>query len=457
MAKLADAYQIPTPSQSFVTSADEAGTLVESDNTPKVVKIVADEILHKTDVGGVVTDVVGVESMRDAFSRVVESARSHDPEARIKGALIQDQVAEGVEVIIGATTGSVFGKLVGFGIGGIMVEVLKDITFRLAPTSREQASQMLDEISGSTLLDGVRGKSAVQKDSLVDLICSVSQLVSDCPEIDEIDLNPVIATSTEAVAVDVRIILNFEEKVERPRPSRDEILAAMTRIMRPSAVAVVGASAEDGKIGNSVMRNLIDGGYQGHLYPVHPRADEILGHKCYPSVLEIPTDVDIAVFCIPARFVASVIAECGEKGIAGAVLIPSGFAEIGSMNSNRKWCLQHARTTFDSWDRISTGSTTHTTICVPPFVLPTPRKALWLCRHRAVELAWRSLDLVEAPIWVYLQSSDWGTRRTSTKTICLPSSKTIPILRSLQCMWKTSRMVVHSPMWRLVCPRKNLL
>lgn len=329
VAKLADAYQIPTPSQSFVTSAEEAGTLVESDNTPKVVKIVADEILHKTDVGGVVTDVVGPESMRDAFSTVVNSARSHEPDAQVKGALIQDQVPEGVEVIIGATTDPVFGKLVGFGIGGIMVEVLKDITFRLAPTSREQASQMLDEISGSALLDGVRGKPAIQKDSLVDLICSVGQLVSDCPEIDEIDLNPVIATSTEAVAVDVRIILNFEEKVERPRPSRDEILAAMTRIMRPSAVAVVGASAEDGKIGNSVMRNLIDGGYQGHLYPVHPRADEILGHKCYPSVLEIPTEVDIAVFCIPARFVASVIAECGEKRIAGAVLIPSGFAEIG--------------------------------------------------------------------------------------------------------------------------------
>ena len=77
------------------------------------------------------------------------------------------------------------------------------------------------------------------------------------------------------------------------------------------------------------MKNLIDGGYQGHLYPVHPRAEEILGKKCYASVLDIPTEVDIAIFCIPARFVASVIAECGEKNIAGAVLIPSGFAEIG--------------------------------------------------------------------------------------------------------------------------------
>lgn len=329
VALIADAYRIPTPNQRFVASAEEAAKLVAEDNTPKVVKVVSDEILHKTDVGGVVTDVIGAEAMRAAFQQVVDSARSHDSEDEIKGALIQDQVSEGVEVIIGATSDPVFGKLVAFGLGGIMVEVLKDITFRLAPTTRTQASEMLDEISGSKLLEGVRGKPAVRKEGLIDLICSVSQLVTDCPEISEIDLNPVIATSKDSVAVDVRIILDFEEQVQRPRPSKDEILAAMTRIMKPSAVAVVGASAEDGKIGNSVMRNLIDGGYQGHLYPVHPRADEILGKRCYPSVLDIPTDVDIAVFCIPARFVASVIAECGQKGIAGAVLIPSGFAEIG--------------------------------------------------------------------------------------------------------------------------------
>lgn len=129
--------------------------------------------------------------------------------------------------------------------------------------------------------------------------------------------------------MDVRIKLDFEEPVQRPRPSHEEILAAMSRIMRPSAVAVIGASAEEGKIVNSVMKNLIDGGCHGHLYPVHPRAEEILGKKCYASVLDIPTNVDIAIFCIPARFVALVIAECGEKNIAGAILLPSGLAEIG--------------------------------------------------------------------------------------------------------------------------------
>ena len=143
------------------------------------------------------------------------------------------------------------------------------------------------------------------------------------------DLNPVFASSTDAVAVDVRILVDFGVPEARPRPSREDILRAMRRIMQPDAVAVIGASPEEGKIGNSVMKNLINGGYQGEIYPIHPRADEILGRRCYTSVTDVPSQVDIAIFCIPARFVAGVLAEVGEKGIPGAVLIPSGFAEVG--------------------------------------------------------------------------------------------------------------------------------
>ena len=103
----------------------------------------------------------------------------------------------------------------------------------------------------------------------------------------------------------------------------------MRRIMQPNAVAVIGATPEDGKIGNSVMKNLINGGYQGAIYPIHPRAEEILERQCYKSVLDVPGEIDIAIFCIPARFVAQVLAEVGKKKIPGAILIPSGFAEVG--------------------------------------------------------------------------------------------------------------------------------
>jgi acetyl coenzyme A synthetase (ADP forming)-like protein len=105
----------------------------------------------------------------------------------------------------------------------------------------------------------------------------------------------------------------------------------MKRIMQPKSVAVIGASNENGKIGNSVMKNLINGGYKGQIFPIHPSADEIMGHKAYKSVKDVPQEIDTAVFAIPAKFVAGALIECGEKKIAGAVLIPSGFSETGNV------------------------------------------------------------------------------------------------------------------------------
>jgi len=110
----------------------------------------------------------------------------------------------------------------------------------------------------------------------------------------------------------------------------------MNRIMKPDAVAVIGASSETGKIGNSVMKNLINGGYQGKIYPINPSADEIMGLKAYKSVKDVPGDIDVAVFAIPAKFVAQALIEVGEKKIPGAVLIPSGFAETGNVEGQKE-------------------------------------------------------------------------------------------------------------------------
>ena len=326
---VAEAYELPLPKQHLASSAADAGAAAAEIGGSVVMKIASDDILHKTDAGGVITDVEGSEAAEAAYEEVVANAKAYDADADIRGVLVQEQVSEGLELIVGATTDPVFGKLVAFGLGGVMVEVLKDVTFRLAPTTNDEALAMLSEIEGSAVLDGVRGAEPVDRDAVAKLIVNISRLVSDFPEFDEIDLNPVIASGANLAAVDLRMLVKFDRPEPRPRPSHDDILASMQRIMKPRAVAVVGASAEEGKIGNSVMKNLIDGGYQGELHPVHPKAEEILDHACYASVKDIPGDVDIAIFCIPAAFVANVIRECGEKGIAGAILIPSGFAEIG--------------------------------------------------------------------------------------------------------------------------------
>ena len=325
-----DAYGIAVPREAVAGSADEAARLASGMGFPVVMKIVSPDILHKTEAGGVLVGLKDADAVRRGYQTIVDSARRYKTDAKIEGVQVQQMLQGGQEVIVGAVTDGSFGKLVAFGLGGVLVEVLKDITFRLAPATREDALSMLDGIQAADMLKGVRGSEPVDREALANLIVRVSELVSDFPEINELDLNPVFATARGAVAADVRIVLDFAPAQPRHRPSEADILTAMNRIMRPRSVAVIGASAEDGKIGNSVMKNLINGGYQGKIYPIHPKADEILGRKAYRSVKDVTDTIDVAVFAIPAKFVAGALIECGEKGIPGAVLIPSGFAETGN-------------------------------------------------------------------------------------------------------------------------------
>ncbi|MFI6690996.1 acetate--CoA ligase family protein [Streptomyces sp. NPDC050433] len=324
-----DAYGIPTPGEALAESADDAVAVAARLGFPVAMKIVSPEILHKTDAGGVQIGVGSAAEVRSAFTSIVSNARAYDPKAQILGVQVQQMVPAGTEILIGTVTDPTFGKVVAFGLGGVLVEVLKDVTFRLAPASKDDALSMLDGIRAAEILRGVRGGAAVDRDALADLVVRVSQLAADFPGIAEVDLNPVFASASGVMAADVRILLTDEAPAVRRSYSREEILTSMRRLMEPRSVAVIGASNEDGKIGNSVMRNLIDGGFAGEIYPVNPKADDILGRKAYKSVMDVPGEPDVAIFAIPAKFVATALTEVGRKNIPNAVLIPSGFAETG--------------------------------------------------------------------------------------------------------------------------------
>jgi acetyl coenzyme A synthetase (ADP forming)-like protein len=327
--EVCEAYSIPVPKEGVARTAEDAKKLAGGMGFPVVLKIVSPDILHKTEAGGVLVGLKSDEEVSTGFETILANAKRYNADARIEGVQVQQMLKGGTEVIVGAITDDSFGKLVAFGLGGVLVEVLKDITFRLAPATRDDALSMLDGIQAAEILHGVRGGEAVNREALADVVVKVSRLVSDFPEISELDLNPVFATKEEAIAADVRIVLDFDAKPRPATRSSEEIVTAMNRIMRPKAVAVIGASAESGKIGNSVMKNLINGGYRGEIYPIHPKADEILGYKAYKSVRDVEDAIDTAVFAIPAKFVAQALIECGEKKIPGAILIPSGFAEAG--------------------------------------------------------------------------------------------------------------------------------
>jgi acetyl coenzyme A synthetase (ADP forming)-like protein len=328
---LCEAYGIVIPREGLATNATDAAAVAARIGFPVVMKIVSPQILHKTEAGGVLVGVKSAEEAAQGYATIVANARKYDPKAEILGVQVQQMIGGGQEVIIGAVTDPAFGKLVAFGMGGILVEVLKDITFRLAPASEEDALSMLDGIAAAEILRGVRGAPPVDRAALATMIERVSALVADFPEISELDLNPVFASERGATAADVRVVLNFTPVPARYRPDPELIVRQMNRIMKPDAVAVIGASPENGKIGNSVMKNLINGGYQGAIYPIHPSATEILGKKAYKSVKDVPGEIDVAVFAIPAKFVAQALTEVGEKKIPGAVLIPSGFAETGNV------------------------------------------------------------------------------------------------------------------------------
>ncbi|MDN5917132.1 MAG: acetate--CoA ligase family protein, partial [Pseudonocardia sp.] len=329
--RVCTAFGIPTPGEGLASTADEAVALAGDIGGPVAMKIVSPDILHKTEAGGVQVGLHGDAAVRRAYEEILANAGAYDADAAIDGVQVQQMLTGGTEVLIGATTDPTFGKVVVFGLGGVLVEVLKDVTFRMAPVDAGTARSMLDDIAAAEVLQGARGADAVDSDALADIIHRLSELVTTFPEISEFDLNPVFAGPHGASAADVRILLTAEQPPEPVRYTQEQILATMERLMRPRAVAVIGASAEDGKIGNSVMKNLINGGYAGTIYPVNPKADQILGITAYKTVADIPGEVDVAVFAVPAKFVIPAVEEVGRKGIPAAVLIPSGFAETGQV------------------------------------------------------------------------------------------------------------------------------
>lgn len=323
------AYGLPLPAERVVADAASAVAAASEIGYPVALKVLSSQITHKSDAGAIALGLHDDAAVREAYDRIVGAARNFDATASIDGVLVQQMARPGREVIVGAVTDPTFGKVVMFGLGGIFVETFRDVTFALAPVSPARAREMPGEIQGAAILQGARGEKPADLNAVATIIEKVSALVTDLPEIDELDLNPVIVYEDGALAVDARIALRAAERNGRPRPPRDEVLASMRRIMMPKSIAVIGASNEEGKIGYSVVRNILDGGYQGQLYPVNPRGGEIQGLPAYSSITEIPGDVDVAVFAVPAARVAAALDEAGAKGVAGAILIPSGFAEIG--------------------------------------------------------------------------------------------------------------------------------
>ncbi|RLE09661.1 acetyl-CoA synthetase [Candidatus Aerophobetes bacterium] len=200
-------YDIPTPPAQLARESGEAVELARQIGFPVVLKVISPQIIHKSDAGGVMVNLKSEEEVERAFRKILENAKSYNPKAEIEGIYVQKMAPPGREVIIGAVKDAQFGPVVMFGLGGIFVEVLKDVVFRVAPIDEEEAREMVDEIRGLPILKGVRGEKPIDFDSLSQAISNVSRLVVDFPQIEQFDANPVCVYPDRLYAVDARIIL----------------------------------------------------------------------------------------------------------------------------------------------------------------------------------------------------------------------------------------------------------
>ena len=201
------AYGIPVAKGELARTADDVVRFAERTGFPVVLKIVAPAIVHKTEVGGVEVNLGDATDVRRAFERIMSAARAAEPGAEITGVLVQPMIQHGRELIVGMTRDPAYGPLLMFGLGGILVEVLRDVSFRIAPIGRDDARRMMREIRGAKLLDAVRGSPPADRAAIEDVLLRVSRLATDFPEIAELDVNPLMAMPSGAVAADARVML----------------------------------------------------------------------------------------------------------------------------------------------------------------------------------------------------------------------------------------------------------
>jgi acetyl coenzyme A synthetase (ADP forming)-like protein len=315
-------HGFPVPEFSVVTSRGEVAEAAEKIGFPLVMKVISPQIIHKSDTGGVVTGISTNADAEHAYDRILHDVKAFDPSASVSGIIIEQQKPKGLEILIGGRIDPTFGKVITIGMGGTLVELIRDATIRILPVTSEDITAMVQELKGYPLIRGFRNEPPRDQDGLVALIDSVARFFLESSNVVEFDLNPVFLYEKGVSVVDARI---YVTDGPAPRPVHKQSLAP--ELLNAKSIAVIGATPEPNKVGYAVLRNLLP--FPGRLYPVNPKHQKILGRDVWPSLASIPDPVDIAVVVVPARFVPQVVKETGEKGIPLAIIISSGFRESG--------------------------------------------------------------------------------------------------------------------------------
>ena len=320
-------YGIKVPQYALVTSSDEAVKKSKEIGFPLVAKIVSADILHKTDVGGVKVGLRSEDEVKKAFDDMYHRLKE---KFDVKGVLLEKMVPNGVELIIGLQNDSQFGPSIMVGLGGIYTELFKDVSFRVLPITKDDALKMLNSLRGRDILKGFRGSKTVNMDMISEAIVNIGTLGVDLAgKYESIDFNPVVVYPDGYFVVDAKIILkekSSDDAISKATPDA----SFMDLFFNAKSVALIGASPEPGKIGNSVMESLVKHDYKGKVYPVNAKGyPEIMGIKAYKNLLDIKDPIDVVIVTVDLKFVPDLLAECGKKNIHNMVIISGGGKELG--------------------------------------------------------------------------------------------------------------------------------
>jgi 3-hydroxypropionyl-CoA synthetase (ADP-forming) len=319
------AYGISVPPSVLVTSEAEAAQQAVPIGFPLVAKIVSPQILHKTEVAGIVTGVQDVAHARDVFRDMCGKLSG---QYTIKGVLLERMVPPGAELIVGLQDDPQFGPVIMAGIGGIHTEVYRDVAFRVLPITLADALSMIDELRGKSILEGFRGAAPVSKRMIAEALIQIGNLGADlAPYYESVDFNPIIFHENDYAVVDAKFILR-QVPVPTAISGAQPNSASMESFFHPRSVALVGASPEVGKVGNSVLQSLKR--YAGRLFPVNAKGyPEILGVKAYKNLDEIAEPIDLVVVTVDLKFVPGLVRQAAKKGTRNFVVISGGGKELG--------------------------------------------------------------------------------------------------------------------------------
>jgi 3-hydroxypropionyl-CoA synthetase (ADP-forming) len=338
-------YGVKVPPYALVKSADEAVAAAKKIGYPLVMKIVSPQILHKTDVGGVKVGLNNDADVKKTFNDMYERL-SKKKGVEVKGVLLEKMVPKGIEMIVGLQVDPQFGPVIMVGLGGVMTEVFKDVAFRMLPITTSDAKSMINELKSSKLFKGFRGSDPVDMNMLAKALVQIGKMgVDNAQYINSIDFNPIVVYPKSYFVVDAKIILAKQVNknvISKAKPDD----SFMEKFFTPQSVALVGASATPGKVGNSVLDSLAKHDYKGKVYPINPKAEEILGIKCYPSLEAINDKIDLVVVCVDLSVTPPILEACAKKGIHNVVIVSGGGKELGGERADyesqiKSLALQH--------------------------------------------------------------------------------------------------------------------